>query len=174
MLEEVTFIGSSHWASCRGRKKEVKSASSSFSPSPTPCCFNTLASRAGWAMGEGRVRASRLARSLTLVRWSQMGSLLHAIFGPVLHNRFVSSCWIRQTGTRREKEARLPGSQHEDDSLSPLPLSSSFLPPVSRSITTRPVPFLSPPSRSSHGRSLHRHGEAKNSSRGVARSGRTQ
>jgi len=30
-------------------------------------------------MGERRVSSPRLARTLTLCRWSQMGSLLHAI-----------------------------------------------------------------------------------------------
>ena len=34
-------------------------------------------------MGVRKVSGSRLARTLTLVRWSQMGSLLHAVFGPL-------------------------------------------------------------------------------------------
>ena len=34
---------------------------------------------------------SCLVRTLNLVRWSQMGSLLHTIFGPLSCDRFVSS-----------------------------------------------------------------------------------
>jgi len=64
-----------------GRSRELKSAPSSLSPSPTPRRFkhSHLASRV--SQGERRVSVSRLARTFTLVRWSQMGSL-YAIFGP--------------------------------------------------------------------------------------------
>ena len=37
-------------------------------------------------MGECRVSGSRLARTLTLVRWSQIDSPLYPILGPPLHN----------------------------------------------------------------------------------------
>jgi hypothetical protein len=37
-------------------------------------------------MGERKVSVSRLVCTLTLVQWSQMGSLLYAIFGPPLQS----------------------------------------------------------------------------------------
>jgi hypothetical protein len=39
--------------------------------------------------GEGRVSAMHLGRTLTLIRWSQMGSLSHASLRFLLCNRFV-------------------------------------------------------------------------------------
>jgi hypothetical protein len=79
------------------------------------------------------VSGSRLARTLALVRWSQMGFLLRAIFGPV---RTTASS--RPRGPDRqvlEERASLFSHAHKDNSLSftsyPLGL-----------ITTRFVPLL--------------------------------
>ena len=79
-----------HWAkaSCLGSTREVKSAPSSPSRSPTPCRFkhSHLASRV--SQGERRVSASWLACTLTLDRWvPKWTPFLYAIFG-LLRNRF--------------------------------------------------------------------------------------
>src|SRR5271156_3164028 len=67
---------------------------------------------------------SRLARTLTLVQWSQMGSLLQRYFWAPSHT-IASS---RPGGSDRqvlEERGCLFSHAHKEDSLSPLPPSSS-------------------------------------------------
>ena len=70
---------------------------------------------------------------LTFVQWSQMRSLLHAILGPFLHNRFVSSSWIRQTVL--EERRNLFSHAYKVDSLSSRP------PPYTTSLAPRSLPL---------------------------------
>jgi|ERR1700722_3025550 len=117
--------------------------------------------------GEGPVsalasRVSRLACTLTLARWPQVGSLPRAIFRP---SRAQPLCLVLVDPTDGVLEDRgNPFSYaHKMKTTTCLPDPSLLL------VLFR---YLSPLSRSSHGRVLLPHGQARNHGRGADRSGR--